>query len=282
MKHIQPYKLFESLRDKMKPKTEEEVAKVYSNLIKDLGNLITDFPENIDMEFKKIAELFNVEQKDLYLISEDEGNYDMVNEYFGTLVEGEEMIPIRMEETDDINSGDWLCYPSRRLARWSSDGMGEMSAWIFNKDYFLNGKVDESLRDKMTSKSDEEILNSLKSLDPDRMLVQAAKNKSIEGVKKALKLGADIHYFNNLALQVAIDDENLDIIKYLIDKDADIHMSDDYPLRHSVEVGNTELVKYLLDNGAEPDTMDNYELVIAEENNYTEIIKLLKKKMGIK
>lgn len=81
----------------------------------------------------------------------------------------------------------------------------------------------ESLRDKMQPKSDEEIWNSLIKLSPEEMLIQSAANNYIKGVKYCLNLNVDPSYNNNLALEEAELNNNYEIIKLLLnDKKIDL------------------------------------------------------------
>jgi len=134
--------LIESLRDKMTPKSEEDIKKVYAGYMETVDNPISDFPPEFRPKFEEISELFKVDQKDLHLITEDEGEYGLLDEFFESLVQGDESVNIDVPD-DEVGSeegvgGQWICYPDQQLAKWSSDDMGGISGWIFNKGKYLN------------------------------------------------------------------------------------------------------------------------------------------------
>jgi ankyrin repeat protein len=85
----------------------------------------------------------------------------------------------------------------------------------------------ESLRDKMTPKSDEEILKELGDLTPDDMLFQSSKYNFLKGVKKALEMGADINYknkINNTSLIMSSGKGYKNVVELLLKNDADVNI----------------------------------------------------------
>lgn len=130
----------------MTPKSEEEIKRIYTDMIKSYDNPISDYPEEYSPKFPEIAELLNSDIKDLHIITEDEEEYGLIGEYFEGLIENEdEEEYIQVGDEDDENdeefdesgmSGTWICYPNKKLAKWSSDQMGDMCAWMFSKEPF--------------------------------------------------------------------------------------------------------------------------------------------------
>jgi len=126
----------ESIRDKMTPKSEEDVKKAYINIINKLDdNPLTGFPIEYTKELSKIAKLFDESLFTLELISGYDDDYNLLNEFFESLVEDQKKINIRIKQTETIDGGDWKCYPNVKLAHWSPDDFGEVGAWIYCKDF---------------------------------------------------------------------------------------------------------------------------------------------------
>jgi ankyrin repeat protein len=81
----------------------------------------------------------------------------------------------------------------------------------------------------MIPKTEDEILDSLKDLSPDEMLLKCAENNYRKGVEIALEKGADINTKNNdgytsLMLSILISSKN--IVDLLIEKGADVNLKD--------------------------------------------------------
>jgi ankyrin repeat protein len=112
-------------------------------------------------------------------------------------------------------------------------------------DIFLN----ESLRDKMTPKTDEEKL--LKGLYND-MLKKAYSVGFLGGIKKALELGAD---FDQLSLSNACSSGYSDIVEFMVKSGEDVNKHDGWftPLGRAIQGGHLDTVKKLVDLGANTD-----------------------------
>lgn len=273
MKRIATYKLYlEGVRDKMTPKSEEDIQLAYTNIINSINNVVTDYPDEWHPEFEKIAKLFNVTINDLYLINqESDDKYDILDEYFDELVidENKIMIPGLVNE-DGVLSGEWSCYPNKKLAHWSSETFDDPKAWIFCKKCFTN-KTNESIRDKMTPKSDEEIKKAAEHLLPDQLIDMGSKNGYLWAVKKGIDEGGNIHINDNLPLRLACAFGYMDIVKLLLDSGADIHAKTEFPLRAAAYADNTDLVDYLISRGADAKRVSNMYVVTPEDrkiNNF--------------
>jgi hypothetical protein len=124
----------EGVRELMKPKTKEEQEIAFSNLIKDINNSLSDYPEKINPEFQEIADLFEESKDNLHLILEDNENYTTIDEYFKELINNDKNIKIiEFNETEDCEGGRWICYPDKKLAQLELDIINYLSAWIFSK-----------------------------------------------------------------------------------------------------------------------------------------------------
>jgi ankyrin repeat protein len=87
-------------------------------------------------------------------------------------------------------------------------------------------------------------------------LLQAAADGSLEGVKEALRQGADVNaraQFGDTALNLAAEHGHKDVVQCLLDKGADIHNlggADKTPIMNAAFAGNIGIVRLLLEKGA--------------------------------
>jgi len=116
----------------------------------------------------------------------------------------------------------------------------------------FNQFVNESIRDKMSPKSEEDILKSLKGLSTHQKLMLGCKNDSVLAVKLVME-----------------EDEQ----KKDEEDESIIHIDDEWPLRKACKEGSLEVVKFLLDNGADVHACDDDAFWVARGNR--PLIKLL-------
>ena len=111
-------------------------------------------------------------------------------------------------------------------------------------DSFL--KANESVRDMMTPKSEEDIRAKLDKLEPNIKLLLCTEYGYLSGVKDAIKKGADINFNYRHVLTVALQHGHLDIIKFFLD---DIEKLDKSSLNWALAVANkfgkSDVVKLL-------------------------------------
>ena len=124
-------------------------------------------------------------------------------------------------------------------------------------------------------KSKEDILDSMKYMKPDKLLVQSVHKNFIEGVKHALENGANVHIMNDENLRIATENGQTEIVKLLLYNGADVHAKNDICLQNASFHGYYDIVKLLLDNGADVHADQDYSLRSAITNNKYEIVKLL-------
>ena len=135
----------ESIRDKMTPKTDKELLKIYDNVLQYIDNPLSNYPAKINPEFQKIANLFNEPQTNLQIVSENDADFHLMEEYFNALTVGDDNPTIIIvKETENEYGGKWFCYLDLKIANWSSNDFNEPSAWIFCKNVFENMKLTES------------------------------------------------------------------------------------------------------------------------------------------
>ena len=87
----------------------------------------------------------------------------------------------------------------------------------------------------------------------DNALRKYASEGGIDAVKLLLDEGADIHAYNEVALNAAIKANNLDMVKLLVDEGADVNIDVGGRtnfLASAVSINNPDIIEYLVDNGA--------------------------------
>ena len=107
-----------------------------------------------------------------------------------------------------------------------------------------------NLKDVLKPKSKEEIINLMDSLSAIDLLLKSSEAGFLPGIKKALKLGADIHYGQDEALRWASGNGHKEIVELLLKNGANIHDYKDEALRLASYNGHKEIVELLLKYGA--------------------------------
>ncbi|MEK0338440.1 MAG: ankyrin repeat domain-containing protein, partial [Nitrosopumilus sp.] len=105
--------------------------------------------------------------------------------------------------------------------------------------------VNEDIKDFLKPKSEEEIKSSMGSLNPNKLLIQAAENGFLPGVKKAIERGADVHTDEDEALRHASAYGHYNIVALLLDNGADIHAIHDQALRSASLFDHSDVVELL-------------------------------------
>ncbi len=116
-------------------------------------------------------------------------------------------------------------------------------------------------------KIDQNILNE--------MLIEMAKEGSVNGVSLMLSKGADIHARDDWALIDAIENGHLEVVRYLVENGANIHTWNDQALRWASQEGHLALVKYLVEHGADIHADDDWALRWAGKNGHLEVVRYL-------
>jgi len=101
------------------------------------------------------------------------------------------------------------------------------------------------LKDILKPKSEEEIIPLMDTLSPDDLLIQSSEAGFLIGVKKALKMGADVHAKDDYALQMASFDGHLPVVKLLLKNGADVSRYNYYALRWATTNGHHDVVELL-------------------------------------
>lgn len=118
---------------------------------------------------------------------------------------------------------------------------------------FIYDGFNEGINQYLKGPSDEEMMynNNLNGLSPNQLLIKSSIIGYLNGVKKALNDGADLHHDEDNALILACKKGNANIVKYLIEQGADVHTGNDEPLKMSAFSGSVDTVKAVIDSGEE-------------------------------
>ncbi len=152
----------------------------------------------------------------------------------------------------------------------------------------FNEFINESVRDLMKPKSEEEIIFKLKSLtqkQKNNKLIETSNDGLLNIVKYLVENGADVNAFDNLIftpLMYASYRGHLDIVKYLVENGADVNAvdySNQTILMRACSPGHLDIVKYLIEKGADINVKDKKgrsALDKALENKHYNIVKYFK------
>ena len=192
-----------------------------------------------------------------------------------------------MKTIEDNKYVCWLPFNQNQIKSINNNGNFSDSVNIYEHTNNYNIYLNESLRDKMKPKSDEEILKDLGDLTPEELLYQSAENNFINGVKIALERGVDINAmdsdnFYRTALIKSSIKGHKEIVELLIKKGADIN--DRYRGSTSLIIsslyGHKDIVELLIQNGADVNSKDKYgdtALMSASRHGYKDIVEILLK-----
>jgi len=130
----------------------------------------------------------------------------------------------------------------------------------------------ESIRDKMVGPSGDILFQGLYN----DMLTKSFQMGFLDGIKKALELGAD---FNKLSLSNACSNGYSDIVIFLIENGKDVNKSDGHftPLGRAIQGGHLDTVKTLIDLGADTNyitTLSNGPIGYSSSNERISMIGL--------
>ena len=136
-------------------------------------------------------------------------------------------------------------------------------------------QYNESVRSKMTPKSEEDILDQSKKWEPWEILEYGADNGLMSLVQYAIDKGADINEFDSYAFRLAVFNNHINIAKLFIKHGADIHTLDDCLIIGVCEQGLIDMAKLLIKYGAKIHVRKGKPMKMAIKNGHTEIVKLL-------
>jgi len=109
-----------------------------------------------------------------------------------------------------------------------------------------------------------------------KQLIEASKDGNLSQVKSLIIEGADIHDWEDCALNEAAHSGHLEVVKYLVeDCEANVHPDDECTLRWAAEGGHLEIVKYLVSKGANVHVGGNEALRKAVWKGHLDVVKYL-------
>lgn len=301
MKTIKPYNTFvnESVRDMMKPKSEEDILNYVMGLSKEELNLfLVKSVLNQEILFIKIA----------LQVGADPNTIDPKTKLcvlYRAVVGGitsqpnKEVIKMLLDAGADptLKSKAGLV-PLNNARSWKK--------WDIYDLLQKYVKTNESVRDMLKPKSMDDIKRDIKEkkIKPDEQLLQAASGGSLELVKGAFKRGAkkdeyalvnasinghtdiieylidelgyDVHYMGEVPLRYAIASGRLDAVRVLLDRGADIHYHNENPLNTAISHSYDDIALYLVSRGADVDKLrrslesGGFEISKEETDNFIE------------
>lgn len=131
----------------------------------------------------------------------------------------------------------------------------------------------ESIKDYLKPKSEEDILTSMQKLNPKQLLIKSAKYGILKGVKMAIERGANAN--DGRPIGSASLNGYFDIVKYLVENGANIHYDFEYSLACASHNGHLDIVKYLVEHGADINCNNTYALVWASSKKHLNVVKYL-------
>ncbi len=246
----------EGIRDKMKPKSEEDIRKNINNLTL-MQQFLRGVSNNIywlvEESLKKGADVNFFNDVCIQTAALKEENIDIMRlllEY-GANVNINDDYPLRYaSENGYLEMVKLLLKYGANPNAYNNYAIDMAKENGYTEIYNLllkHSKSNESLRDKMTPKSEEELKKSLEGLTQDDLndrLVLAVKSQYLSYMKALLDMGANPNSKKNgiSALSYAVigsitTKPNLEVIKMLLDYGADPLLSSDkgttIPLRHA-------------------------------------------------
>ena len=136
------------------------------------------------------------------------------------------------------------------------------------KDVF---RMDESLRDKMTPKSDTDIEKALVGKNRYTIFEKACREGVVDYVKKNIKFFPNT-YMGSCVWRASMGG-HLDVVKILVENNADVNYLNDISLKYAVRYNHYDVVEYLLENGAD---VNKGEVWRAKDDKMLNILKKYK------
>ena len=147
---------------------------------------------------------------------------------------------------------------------------------------YLNTYIEqcnESIRDFLKPKSEQDILKSLENLSDEQKFKKSCRYGIISVVKNMISNGLDPSCWDNYGIRIASNNGHLDVVKVLLkDERVDPSEYDNIAIRFTSENGHLDVVKELLkDKRVDPSDFNNDAIKMSSENNHLGVIKELLK-----
>jgi len=130
----------------------------------------------------------------------------------------------------------------------------------------------ESIRDKMTPKSPEDIKRDLMKLSPEDKMLKGTQHNILDLIEMGVEEGGDME----IALRWACRKGNVEMVKNLLDNGVDPNTY--LALGEAVSWGHIDIVRILLEAGANPHSNLNYVFIQASTKygKDSDMVNLLK------
>ena len=251
----------ESVRDKMTPKSKEDVLKHFCSLNKD------EMEETI---YDDCIEFFD-------------GDQDKLFKFVKTKVGVSNLWKKMKELHKDYKDEDVMVVDA--LTVMTKEELIKMFTMMINNvsNESVNQYINESVRDKMTPKSEEDIKKSLKSLGPYDKMYKAIEFGILSIVKEIIEDGIDLTKnagggtpVGDSFVDNAVRYGKLDILEYLLNNGCDLDDSEDYFLNLAVVEGHYDVAQFFVEKGATlHEDYGEYHLQLAVEHNNLKLVKLV-------
>ena len=127
----------------MTPKSGEDAKASFSDFLQKFDGSVEGFTGRSKDEFSKIADLFNIPLDELSIATEMDDSYYLLDELITQYTELDDLVKIKVEDTDDELGGIWFCYPKMKVANWASNNIrAGIMAWVYSKK-FLEEKIEK-------------------------------------------------------------------------------------------------------------------------------------------
>ena len=269
MKYLRTYN--ESVRDMMKPKSQEDQKKALDKMIDPNEKLMFGVQENLPWAVKEAIE----KGADVNLELKIFGN--TMSDLFYSLLQyacykgSTEIVKLLVKAGADIELDDELA-----LRTAIAHDHKEIIRLLNNPEM-----ANESVRDAMIPKSKEDVMKSIKNMVPNEKLILGCQKDIPWVVQLAFDEGADIEALGEKNLSEACRKNQTELAKVLIKNGADIHQKNDYCIMIAIINGNVELTKLLFEKGADCKVKDWVRSQVRKYGS-EEMKELVNKYMGVK
>ena len=251
MKIIKTYDSFnESVRDHMKPKSEEDINNALMKQMKSdrQGTLLG---------------YFNPLQWGLTLGDYIDDNNHYLTIFIFTSKDGRKW---KITTNDNKHSYSYSVTPllvreiKKGVGDYYADNYEEVEEYLMRKG--LRKTINESIRDMMKPKTEEELLQSSDKLTKYDLLEMACLTGYESLLLRAIERGVNIRLDEDRPIRIACSKGHLNIVKILIDKGANVSTMNEYPIRTAAYHKHKDIVEYLLAHGV------NIDNAIGEEHGH--------------
>lgn len=262
----------ESIRQYLKPKSEEDIIKLCQNLSKD-EKLIKGCELGILSIVKQgLEEGANPKDGICFSMACKYGHIDIVK----LLLKDKRINPSGMgneaiwwaSETDNKDILKLLLNDERIKHVLTKHNLEKYTR--------QSQSLKESITQYLKPRSEDEIKRLLDDLNPEELLLKSAENGYLNGVKDALNTDFDSKTIY-AALELADSEDHWDIVKYIIHKSHKLINSNDM-LMLGVQCNDPWIVKKAIDKGVDVNLIwfkNNDALKHSIKHNYFDIVKLL-------